>query len=357
MVDVYGMKNDNQFVNSLLEVIRKRGAMDKLISDSASVEISKRVLDVLWYLQIDSWQSEPYFQHQNYAERRWREIKRLSLWLMGYKGAPHDTWLLCLQYIADIMNLTAVQSLNWRTPIEVLTGQTPDCSIAMFFEFYDEVYYRNDRVNKTFPSFPKELKGYFVGFSHDVGHALTYKILTADTRKIIHRSIIRRASEQRNIQIDPDFSPTQTPTPAFLHSAHDDALREGRVLPTIPAISPDDIFEEQDPDKSISNEDNDDPPPLARRPYNDDSDDEDDDDGEQEDGEPQNGEQPNQQLPAELDIGRTVLMPSNQTVSDFAPRSLSEWMPTSDISARKGMPTLSTRFSSDMTTITHGKRS
>jgi hypothetical protein len=87
-------------------------------------------------------------------------------------------------------------------------------------------------------------------------------------------------------------------------------LREGRVLPTIPAINPDDIFEEQDPDKSISNED-DEPPPLARRTGNEDADAEDDYDdyGEQDDGEPQNGEQPKQQLPAELDIGRTVLMP------------------------------------------------
>ena len=97
VVDIYGMKNDNQFVNSLLEVIRKRGAMDKLISDSASVEISKRVLDVLRYLQIDSWQSEPYFQHQNFAERRWQDIKRLSLWLMGYKGEAH---LMTLGYYA-----------------------------------------------------------------------------------------------------------------------------------------------------------------------------------------------------------------------------------------------------------------
>ena len=62
------MKNDKQFVNALLEVIRKRGAMDKLISDSATVEISTCVLDVLWHLTIDSWQSEPYFQHQNFAE-------------------------------------------------------------------------------------------------------------------------------------------------------------------------------------------------------------------------------------------------------------------------------------------------
>ena len=85
--------------------------MDKLISDSAAVEISTRVLDVLRHLTIDSWQSEPYFQHQNFAERRWRDIKRLVNYVMAHKGVPNDCWLLCLEYVADIMNVTAVESL------------------------------------------------------------------------------------------------------------------------------------------------------------------------------------------------------------------------------------------------------
>ena len=131
------MKSDKQFVNSLLEVIRKRGAMDKLISDSAAVEVSARVLDILWYLMIDSWQSEPYFQHQNFAERRWRDIKRLTEWTMAHKGTPADCWLLCLEYVTDIMNITSVESLHWETPLHRLTGHTPDTSIAMVFEFYD----------------------------------------------------------------------------------------------------------------------------------------------------------------------------------------------------------------------------
>ena len=37
VVDVFGMLTDKQFVNSLEDVIRKQGAMDKLITDSARV--------------------------------------------------------------------------------------------------------------------------------------------------------------------------------------------------------------------------------------------------------------------------------------------------------------------------------
>ena len=38
---VYPLKTDKSFVNTLEDVIRKRGAMTKLISDRAQVEISK----------------------------------------------------------------------------------------------------------------------------------------------------------------------------------------------------------------------------------------------------------------------------------------------------------------------------
>ena len=50
--DVYGMKHDMQFVNSLEDNIRQRGSMDKRTSDSAKSEISTRVKDILRVLFI-----------------------------------------------------------------------------------------------------------------------------------------------------------------------------------------------------------------------------------------------------------------------------------------------------------------
>ena len=57
------MKSDKQFVNTLEDNIRQRGAMDKLLSDRAQVEISKKVLDILRALYIGDWQSEPHRQN------------------------------------------------------------------------------------------------------------------------------------------------------------------------------------------------------------------------------------------------------------------------------------------------------
>ena len=44
--DVYPMKSGKQFVNTLEDNIRIRGTMDKLFSDSAKTEISKKVMDI-----------------------------------------------------------------------------------------------------------------------------------------------------------------------------------------------------------------------------------------------------------------------------------------------------------------------
>jgi transposase InsO family protein len=130
VIDVFGMHNNAEFVNTLEDVIRKRGAMDKLISDSAKVEISERVLDILRALCIDDWQSEPQYQDQNYAERRWGTLKTNVEWYMNWRNVQANTWLLCTVWCADVMNMTAEKSIGWRTPREVLTGETTDISIA-----------------------------------------------------------------------------------------------------------------------------------------------------------------------------------------------------------------------------------
>jgi hypothetical protein len=73
--DVYPIKSDKQFVNTLLDNITQRGAPTKLISDRAQVEISERVKQVLRPLHISTWQSELHQQHQNPAEHQYQNIK------------------------------------------------------------------------------------------------------------------------------------------------------------------------------------------------------------------------------------------------------------------------------------------
>jgi hypothetical protein len=110
------------------------------------------------------------------------------------------------------MNRLALESLEWRTAFECLKGSTPDISMIYRFRFYDSIYYKRDESEggKEFPSSSDELKGRFVGFSENVGHQMTYKILTDDNLKVIHRSRIKLAELDPNLRLD---EPTGTETP------------------------------------------------------------------------------------------------------------------------------------------------
>ena len=68
VADAYPMKSGKQFVNTLEDNIRRQGAMDKLLSDSAETEISNKVMDILRAYHISNWHSETYHQNQNPAE-------------------------------------------------------------------------------------------------------------------------------------------------------------------------------------------------------------------------------------------------------------------------------------------------
>jgi hypothetical protein len=239
VIDVFGMHNNAEFVNTLEDVIRKRGAMDKLISDSAKVEISKRVLDILRALCINDWQSEPQYQHQNYAERRWGTLKMNVEWYMNWRNVQANAWLLCTEWCADVMNVTAEKSIGWRTPLEVLTGETTDINIALCFLFWDVVYvkrYKNKHYQGQVGSDESsEIRGRFVGFSKNVGHALTFKILTDDTQKIIHRSQVRLASVGEN-NLKLNMAAGAVPEQIYIRSKRDHT-DPNVVLPTINAFA------------------------------------------------------------------------------------------------------------------------
>ena len=219
VTDVYGMKTDKQFVNTLEDNIIRRGAPTKLISDKAQVESSNKVYDILRALFIAAWYSEPHQQHQNPAERRWQDVKRMTNTVLDRTGAPAYTWLLCLLYVCFILNHTYCKSID-GIPLQRLTGVTTDISPLLFLWWWAPVYYKIDET--AFPSESREGRGRFVGLSENVGHAMTYKILTDDTRKVIFRSQIRLASDSvPNLRLDPLGGEDSSPPPTILKSIRD----------------------------------------------------------------------------------------------------------------------------------------
>ena len=237
--DIYPMKTDQQFVNVLQDNIRRRGAMSKLISDQAQVEISNKVQDILRNYLIKDWQSEPHYQHQNAAERRYQDAKRMANTLLDRTGAPASLWFLALTYVCMILNHTANASIGHAIPMQVLTGVTPDISSLLQFDWYEAVYYKTEESH--FPSMSNEKSGRFVGISEHVGHALTFLILTDDTQKIIHQSVVRSANnpDAQNLRADPqlDTELSQHIQSFIDYDSQDDEAQQ----PKMPIINPEEL--------------------------------------------------------------------------------------------------------------------
>ena len=108
----YGIKSQKQFINTLYNNIRIRGAMTTLITDGGRYEISKKVSDRLRSLFIKQYESEPYHKHQNKAEQRYGAVKRYINTLMNLTGAPAHCWLLCMLYVCNLLNATASPAME-----------------------------------------------------------------------------------------------------------------------------------------------------------------------------------------------------------------------------------------------------
>jgi hypothetical protein len=125
---VYGVKTDKEFVNTLEDNIRERGAMDKLINDCARAETITCIKDILRALVITDWQSEPYHENRKFAENRYATIKAATNHVLNQSGAPADCWLLAVQYVCHVLNHLASSTLKWIPTLQALPGQMQDIS-------------------------------------------------------------------------------------------------------------------------------------------------------------------------------------------------------------------------------------
>ena len=140
VTDVYPLKSQKQFVNTLEDNIRFRGAMTKLISDYAKVEISNKVKDILRMYHSSSWNSEPYHQNQNPAEGRYCTLKSWTNTIMNRSGAPADCWLLFMFHASYILNHLSCEALGGNVPLGMLYSVSPDISILLLYTFYQPVF-------------------------------------------------------------------------------------------------------------------------------------------------------------------------------------------------------------------------
>ena len=122
VADAYPMKSRKQFVITLENNIRRRGAMDKLLSDSAKTEISNKVMDIVRAYHISYWHSEHYHQNQNPPEWRYWTIKSWTNTVMNRSGAQQRA--SCLIYVCYLLNHISCAALDGKITLFTSTGIT-----------------------------------------------------------------------------------------------------------------------------------------------------------------------------------------------------------------------------------------
>ena len=90
---------------------------------------------------IDFHISEPDMHNQNPVEGVIRELRRKWYRIMIQQRVPEQLWDYGLRWVSETTSLTSstAGTLNSRTPLEQVTGETPDISKYLDFSFYNRV--------------------------------------------------------------------------------------------------------------------------------------------------------------------------------------------------------------------------
>ena len=191
----YPMGSVSEMPGTLEDFIREVGAPNSLFSDNCKVQCGSKVKNILRMYHISNFQCEPHHQHQNPAERKIQEVKKMVNQVMDRTGMQARFWLLCTLFVICLCNHLACDSLQWQTPLKRAMGQKPDISPFLQFYFGEKVLYA---VDNKFPSESPEKPGKWVGVAEHQGDILTYLVLTDDTEQVIARSAVRKFHDPRN---------------------------------------------------------------------------------------------------------------------------------------------------------------
>ena len=187
---------------SLVDFTDDVGIPERLITDGAT-EFTGRHTEFVKEarrMRIMLHTTEQGRKNQNHAAER--EIgflaKRWKL-RMAKKRVPKRLWDYGLVYESELLSRMARAS-DRRTGYEEVTGQTPDISEWLDFEFYDLVWWL-DRPTK--PNITDETRrlARWLGVSHRVGSDLSYWLITA-SGKIISKTSVEHVTRDDYLLAD-----------------------------------------------------------------------------------------------------------------------------------------------------------
>ena len=172
--------------------VKDYGAMDLLIMDGAPEQIGRNTefQAKLRKYDITPKIAEPERHNQNPAEGVIREIRKRWYRQIFKTNCPRRIWNYGVPYVCAIMRMTAsfAGRLQGRTPIELVTGETPDISEYLDFGFYDLVWFKADA------GIGEIQIGRFLNVSHNTGSLMAYLVLP-ESGIPVSRTTVQRVTE------------------------------------------------------------------------------------------------------------------------------------------------------------------
>jgi len=133
-------------------------------------------------------------KESNTVERAWQSLQVQHDYFMNTTTSPKEYVHGLAKHLCDFNNHTAHSGLNWRTPMEVMSGDTPDISVFRF-RFYEQIWYPST-PNVTFKQQSWE-KGRVLGVAWTTGDAMTY-VVVPEGEDAYHRKVSRSVVLPRN---------------------------------------------------------------------------------------------------------------------------------------------------------------
>ena len=150
-------------------------------------------------LKIRMKRSEVGRSNQNHAaEREIGELKKRWRNRMLKKKVPTRLWDYGLGYESNILNRIP-RGHQQRTGLEMVTGETPDISEWIDFEFYDRVWFY-DRKKMEMDDTGRKLARW-LGVAHRVGSDLCYWLLLS-SGKVIARTTVQHVTREDMLNDD-----------------------------------------------------------------------------------------------------------------------------------------------------------
>ena len=139
-------------------------------------------------------------KNQNHvAEREIGFLAKRWKLRMTKRKVPKRLWDYGLVYESELLSRMARGS-NRRTGYEEVTGQTPDISEWLDFEFYDLVWWLDRPTKPNFTDATRRLARW-LGVSHRVGSDLSYWLIT-ESGKIISKTSVEHVTRDDYLQAD-----------------------------------------------------------------------------------------------------------------------------------------------------------